>query len=196
METTPYYARGKENKYVCVFSCPGRYEEMAGYPVAKTTGKNLERLFCALNAQLQTEDFSREKVTITNSWTRVEYKEKTGRSEADSREILEQTNLDRLCQDLKIAEKAIFCFGDKAKLAVDALKEENRLPQNVKVVYARHMGMRGINSIKYDRFGKEIVPSLKSGLTDQNEIKKWQNKNTNKRIEVIAAELIKQLEES
>ena len=92
-----------------VLSSPGRQEELAGYPAARTTGKNLEALLLLLGQALRRGDLTRENVTRTNAWPSVEYLDKTGRSEATHGEILAPDNLRKLRRELaEIGELVIF----------------------------------------------------------------------------------------
>jgi len=179
-KTTPHYQGGSENKTAFVFSCPGKCEEKECRPVAKTTGKNLETLMKILNEKLKSDDFIRSKVTITNSWARVEYPAKTGRTEAKKDEILKEKNLLRLLDEVKDIEKMIICSGNNAKLVVSALLEKKMLNNKLKIFFLPHLGTRGINmKIKKDAAGDIIKPG------DENA--------TYRRLEAIASDIISKI---
>ncbi len=157
MKNTPHFESGTEKKIAFVFSCPGRYEEINCKPAAKTTGKNLEILMNIINKKLNTNDFKRGKVMITNSWPTVEYPEKTGRSEATKKEILNINNLNRLGKELKDITKIIIGCGKKAELAVKILNENNIFQKKTKIIFIPHLGMMSLNTlIKKDISGKNI----------------------------------------
>lgn len=144
---------GNKKEVAFVFSCPGRYEEVAGKPAAKVTGKNLSSLLRKLGYNLNINGLSRKNITITNAWSRVEYKNKTGRSEADVSEITSNNNISRLRSELMGVSELIVCCGDKAKMAVGACN----IPEEVKIAFIEHLGTRGLNSIKKDIDGADIV---------------------------------------
>jgi hypothetical protein len=177
IKTKPHYQPGTENKTAFVFSCPGQCEEKECRPVAKTTGRNLETLLNILNDKLDTAEFTRAKITITNSWSRVEYPAKTGRTEAKKDEILKEKNLTRLLTELRPVKKLIVCSGNNAGFAVRTLLERKLIDKKIKNVFIPHLGTRGINlKIKED--------------ADGNAIKAGDENATYKRLERIAGEII------
>lgn len=182
---------GKSKEVAFVFSCPGRYEEVAGEPAAKVTGKNLSSLLGKLGIALNKNDLDRRNITITNAWSRVEYEKKTGRSEATTSEIISDVNIARLRSELVGVTELIVCCGEKAKIAVDACC----LSENVKVVFIKHLSTRGLNSIKTDISGVEIPPakSIKS-QGDRRSKHLIQNDNTSKRLDVVCKSITKQIE--
>ena len=151
MKSTPHYEAGTENKIAVIFSCPGRYEEAAGRPAARMTGRNLEVLLEILNKKLGTDDFTREKITITNSWDRVEYPAKTGRSEATAKELLSEKNLKRIIKEITYVTKFIIVSGFKASIVIKKIIENDKISKNIKIVYIPHLGMMSLNlQIKSD----------------------------------------------
>ena len=190
-----HYQEGIDTQVSCVFSCPGRHEEIANYPAAKATGTNLKSLFELLNQHLQTSIFVRELVTITNSWGKVEYKKLTSRTEANDNEILEAGNLKRLCLEVENTEKYIICFGAKALLAINALKQDNRLFAGVKVLKTDHLSLSRINRVIHnDIHGNPILSAKiqKNNGTQKNQ-RVIQKGNTKKRLEVVALEIVEQI---
>lgn len=175
-----HYKEGNKNEITLVFSCPGQEEEKQGEPAAGQTGKNLDMLLKLLNNSLNyIGSFTREDVTITNSTTKVEYKERTGRKEATEAEVLNEENIERLYTEIKNTEKLIICFGDNAKLGVNKILEKY---DNIKAetIYVKHIGMQGINStISIDINGKEIIAKNPG--------------NTKKRLEVIEVKIKEQI---
>jgi uracil-DNA glycosylase len=189
METAPrderkiYLQKGSENRVAVVFSCPGRHEEMAGRPAAKATGKNLELLLSILGEALG-RDLSREKVTITNAWPEVEYRGKTGRTEASPKEITAAENVARLQQELQdITDFVIFC-GERARLVAGKL----RLKHHPKLVFIRHPGLRGLSTINTDIYGGRIVAAGRN-------MREAQAQNNKRRLEFLVQQILCQLEE-
>ncbi|MDD5125819.1 hypothetical protein [Methylovulum sp.] len=176
---------GKQKRVAVVLSCPGRYEEKARRPAAKTTGKNLDMLLIMLGSLLKRKDLIRKNITITNAWPKVEYKAKTGRSEASDQEIKGSHNIKRVQRELNdISDFVIFC-GEKAKTVSQFL----RLNKSPKFIYVEHLAIRGLSSIKIDAYGNPIVAASGTG-----KIKKAiQAENTKKRLNVVAINLLNQL---
>jgi hypothetical protein len=166
-----HHKPGIKKQVAFVFSCPGRHEEHLKRPAAKMTGKNLEILIDILNEnKVFPGKITYEDITITNAWDRIEYEEKTGRSEADKKEILGEDNVNRLACELSEIEDYTICCGDRAFMAVKDLKLTCR------VIKIRHLGMRGLCNIKFDITGNKIL----SGEKD----------NTRKRLEVVAKDIM------
>lgn len=181
---------GYQNSVAIVFSCPGRHEELAGYPAAKTTGKNLEQLLLLLSEALNRSDLTRRNITITNAWPDVEYEAKTGRSEATEQDVMRPKNLERLQRELSnITEFVIFC-GDIAK----ATSLKLLLNRNPKFIYVNHLATRGLLSIEKDVHGQLIVVA-KCQLAAGRKISKQkiEAENTGKRLAVVACSVLKQL---
>ncbi|WP_312561328.1 hypothetical protein [Anaerospora sp.] len=194
MQQQVHFQQGSENQVAFVFSCPGREEEKAGYPAAKMTGINLAKLFVVLNEmKMKDYHFTRERVTITNAWTNVEYDAKTCRSEATNEEVLSPDNLNRLLAELAAVTELIVCCGQKARLAVQALAAENRLKAGTRVVYINHLGMKSINQITKDIHGEPIVAVAKHPDRFTLKPKEIGGANTHKRLEVVAAQIKKSL---
>jgi len=189
MKVTPYYEEGTEKRVACVFSCPGRYEEEAGRPAARMTGKNLDKVLSALNRLMGTDHFVRGRVRITNSWTNVEYDAKTGRSEATFAEIGGEENLRRLADELADIQESVLCFGARAAFAVEEVKKRGWLKDSLHVAVTIHPGMRGINTRSVDRFGEKILPASAFPDLSPEEKKQLQAENTRRRVETLAAEL-------
>lgn len=190
-----HYQEGLENDIVCVFSCPGRHEEIARRPAAKTTGTNLDNLFELLNEHLQTDIFARKNVTVTNSWSRVEYPEMTGRTEATDNEILQFENLDRLCHEVRNVDKYIICFGGKAFLATSALKNDYKIKPSIKILRTDHLSLSRINrKINQDINGNPILSAdIQKERGDQRSKATIRKENTKKRLEVIALDIVSQI---
>lgn len=181
---------GKEKKVAVVFSCPGRHEEQAGRPAAAATGRNLDRLLALLAPALKRGDLARERVTITNAWPRVEYRAKTGRSEATDREVLAPNNLRRLQLELEeISDLVIFC-GRRAR----AVAVHLRLKHRPCFVYIEHLGLRGLSLLRKDVQGRAIVAADKFGCQAAGmSLRRLQGENTERRLEVLAAAIRAQL---
>ena len=181
---------GKQQRVAVVFSCPGRHEEAAGYPAAKTTGRNLDRLLSLLSKALNRNDLTRSNITITNAWPEVEYKAKTGRSEATAKEVKAPENVKRLQQELdEITDFVIFC-GDTARAASQNL----RLKHNPSFVYLKHLSLRGLSLIARDVQGERIIAAdvqISAG-SDISKMK-LQSDNTNKRLAVLVDSILSQL---
>lgn len=183
--------RGSENKVTFVFSCPGRYEKIANAPAAKVTGANLSKLLEKLSLALNRNDLTREKITITNAWDKVEYKNCTGRSEAIDSEICEPKNIKRVKLTIQHTEDFIVCCGEKAQLAVQSCN----LNSKVKQVFIQHLSTRSLIQIKKDINGENIssAESLRLDGTGRT-LKKIQADNTSRRLEVVCKSIIDQLE--
>lgn len=185
-----HYIKGELDRVAFVFSCPGRYEEIAGEPAAKTTGQNLNFLIDLLSQSSEFLGLQRKDCTITNSWSEVEYPSLTDRSEATDDEILSDENLVRLKRELPSEIQVVVCFGEKAKLAVTRLD----LAPAVKVLHLHHLSTRGLNSIKSD-VNKNLILSAEKlkASGDKRNKKQLQNLNTKRRIEVAANTLLQQM---
>lgn len=177
--------RGTCRMAAAVFSAPGRHEQAAGRPAAAGTGANLTLLGASLAGQGVPLLARRGEFTITNAWPRVEHQEATGRSEATDAEILQPDNLERLAGEVGAVTDSIFCFGDKAHLAVAELARQGRLQPDCRVVGVRHLSMRSLNQIRTDVHGLPIVAA--AGAPEAGRA------NTRRRIDVIAGEILKAL---
>lgn len=119
--TSPAYRLGDAQlRTAIVLSAPGRAEWIAQRPAAGQTGITLtsalsefHRAEPGIFPSLCLDDY-----TLVNAWGRVEYKARTGRTEATKAEILGAANICRVAQYLRHMD-AIVALGDKAQLAVD-----------------------------------------------------------------------------
>jgi hypothetical protein len=181
---------GTETKIAFVFSCPGRNEQEAGYPAAKATGTNLSLFLTKLAEELSYSTLTRTQITITNAWDRVEYEELTNRSEASNEEVNSTLNINRLSHELKNISDIIICCGDKALLAV----QKCTLKKEPKIVTTRHLGNKGLNHIKIDLNGNDILPASKAKeLGDKRTEKQIGKDNTALRLQVLSKDIAKQL---
>ena len=165
-----HFEKGKATEVAFVFSCPGREEERARprRPAKGRTGDNLRDLLrimvkkhCGAVAKITgPRVFRRGCVRITNAWDKVEYKKKTGRSQAADDEILTSHNLDRLRHELSGIEHAIICCGDKASLAVGALRERQEINRTVGVFSIPHLGNQGLNS----KYRNNMLPEARNSM--------------------------------
>lgn len=155
-----HYYRGANfeqapKKIAFVFSCPGQREEMDGIPASPNgqTGKNLDKLLDLLK-------IGRECVIITNAWSYVEYKNKTGRSEALCSEIKQKFNLKRLMNELYPHElNLVVLSGSKAQYAYS----KAGLGNHFKARNVPHLGSRGLQSIREE----ELVGVDDVGFTEK-----------------------------
>ena len=185
-----HISKGKKKSVAFVFSCPGRYEQIAGHPAAKVTGTNLSKLLAKLNTSLNRKDLSKREITITNSWNKVEYEKLTGRSEATDREILDSINISRLNSELKGITEFIVCCGNKSKIAI----EQCNISKNVKILCLEHLGTRGLNTIKQDVKNITILSAeIQRKNGDKRSKRKIQIDNTSKRLDVVCENLLGQL---
>lgn len=195
MEQCVYYNGGKTDKIVFVFSCPGQKELNKGRPVTGDTGKNLEKLLNELEEDflkkvlyestfMQWKEFDSEDkryfFRITNTTEEVLFYAQNKKTEEKNKSVIE-LNLERLYSQVKNADW-IFCFGKNAEYAINSLKENGYL-SNSKILKTIHLSMRNLNV----QIQKDI-----NGLV----IKKGEEKNTEKRIQVVAQELIDQYNQS
>jgi uracil-DNA glycosylase len=144
----PHFNKGKLLQVALIFSAPGRAEKECGRPVSGQTGKNLTILLDKLKSGgYFTEYDCIYDFRITNAIKTIEFNKETGRTEATKKEICKQQNIDRLYEEIKDIKGFIICFGEKAGIAIAALKEKYELP-NVKIIKTRHLGLQSLNSIK------------------------------------------------
>lgn len=152
-----HFSRGSKNQVAFVLSCPGRCEEQVQHPAAGVTGRNLNSLLGMLGPRLNLQPLERAHVTITNAWDKIEYANKTLRSEATNTEVTRIDNLHRLANELlHVTDLIVFC-GCKAKLASQELLRLELLPNTKHVAFVDHLGSRGLQTIKSDTHGKKIV---------------------------------------
>ena len=180
---TAHFEEGTEEEITLVLSCPGACEELKGKPAAGKSGENLEGILEEVNKLTGTGDWTREKVTITNAWDKIEHECKTGRTEAKISEIKSSENLKRLFCEVKQTRRYIVCFGDKAQKAIQNMMKpysQNKIETQPKIINVRHPSLQSLNQISEDIHGKAIVKKQKDA--------------TQKRIEVVAHDLFNQLE--
>lgn len=182
--------QGKERKVAVVFSCPGRHEELAGFPAAHLTGRNLDLLLSLLARELKRDDLTRGNITITNAWSRVEYRAKTGRSEATVQEVEGAENVKRLQRELEeVSDFIIFC-GARAKAAARHLQ----LGRKPRLVFIRHPGLRGLSLMATDLRGERILAAeLQASRGGKGARRASQSENTRRRLEVLVHSILSQL---
>ncbi|MED1601715.1 uracil-DNA glycosylase family protein [Alkalihalophilus marmarensis] len=192
-----HFQKGKKNEVAFVFSCPGAAEEAANKPAAGRTGTNLHQLLTILSQKYgENIEWSREAITITNAWSQVEYRKLTGRTEATVREVLTEENLTRLEAELRPVKKLIITSGGRAALAVKALQSARTIDDKVKVLQIRHLGLRALNQIKVDVNGEPILSVADQLAKDHSLSSPHAGRgNTRKRLEVVAAEIGRELRE-
>lgn len=188
----PHFSKGAENDVAFVLSCPGRYEELAGHPAAGNTGKSLQLLIDRLGTNISLPDLARVHITITNAWPDIEYKGKTGRSEATGAEVNRSDNIMRLADELQHVSKLVVFCGAKAKLACQQLIKHNLLPTTVQIAFVPHLGGLGLNnSIMFDTADQPIVKAneqRRNGRLDS--LKAIQRENTGLRIDALVKSLL------
>lgn len=140
MKQTSHYNQGNSRKIALVFSCPGQEEDKLGRPTAGQTGENLDTF---LESLLNKTTVNRYDYRITNAFDKVFYESKDGRTEATTEEILADSNLKRLYEEVKDIEDVIIGFGKKAKMALDAVAKKYLL--KVKIVETKHLGLQALN---------------------------------------------------
>ena len=187
----PHFSKGSETDIAFVLSCPGRHEEAAEYPAAGSTGKNLERLLKILGPRLGFPDLIRAHVTIANAWCRIEYKQKTQRSEASKEEVMLDTNIDRLADELQHVKMLIVFCGRNAQLTSQKLRLLNRLSESVQMASICHLGFQGLNKIKCDISSQSIVKASEQRRCGCQKSKKViQQENTDRRLKVVVERLL------
>ena len=185
-----HFERGQKSQVAIVLSCPGSREELNRRPASGTTGRNLELLLAKLGPGIGIANLVRDDVTVTNAFTGIEYKARTGRSEASFEEILQGENISRLNSELAdIADLVIFC-GARA----NAVAERVSLHAGAKSVCIPHLGMQGINQIAGDVGGAPILSVAESKAAgDKRSAKEIGRDNTSKRIEVLVQLALQQI---
>lgn len=197
MKQCAYYSEGKTNKITLVFSCPGKIEEDKKKPVAGQTGNNLDNLLNSLEDRFLKEvldktifskwkEFNEEHkryfFRITNTTEKPLYYARDKKTEEKHKSEID-LNLERLKSQVENAEW-IICFGKNAEYAIEEkLLKENRLNKNVKILKCLHLTMKNLNF--------QILKDIKG-----NELIKGSKGNTDKRIQVVAQELIDQYKQS
>lgn len=140
-----HYNQGKSKKIALVFSCPGQEEDKLRRPTAGQTGENLEFF---LKTLFDKSSIDRYDYRITNAFDKVFYESKDGRTEATQEEILADSNIKRLYNELSDIENVIIAFGNKAKLALDAVLKKHDL--KAKIIETKHPGLQAINRFVID----------------------------------------------
>lgn len=175
---SPHLEQGERNAVAFVFSCPGEKERTEGRPAAGNTGDNLAEVLNFMakedysNVDLNCDDWTRDNVWITNAWSRVESKQRTGRSEATIPEVLTAENMSRLANELEAIEKVIVCCGNRAQAASFCLRSQGRLKATVTLVPLCHLGNRAINrSFKISKLEKKVLTKGKSRRIER--LRRW-----------------------
>ena len=145
MMPSPHYQRGARNWGAMVLACPGRVEEEENAPASGATGTNLDCLLRILRDDHHFDCSSRDELTITNAWSRVEYQDRTGRTQPKLSEVCCADNLDRLAEQLCGIEHLIICCGKLARRAVCLLQRTGRLGCTVRVAKLPHLGNQALN---------------------------------------------------
>lgn len=201
---TVFYERGSQQKNAFIFSCPGKKERDAvpQGPAKGQTGSNLSTLLEILREEYNMLDMNRDSITISNSWPKVEFKNRVStdpdRTEAKIEEIMSQENLDRLALELGSITNFIFASGINAFVTVLALRYAGKLSHSVKVIKLRHLGLQSLNQIKVDKDNVQIIGYKKAAdkpLEESRTLRQIRTENTRKRIEKIAYEIHEELGE-
>ncbi|RLD79422.1 MAG: hypothetical protein DRJ10_08865 [Bacteroidetes bacterium] len=177
-DQSPHYNRGVNNKIAFVFSTPGKVEENDGKPVSGKTGDHLEALINLLS-EGEKNIFTYEDrycYNITNSYTEVLPNENKNRTEPLISEVKSKDNIERLKKELENIEDYIFFFGKRAMTSSFYLTGLKLKP---KFVFSRHLSFQSINQIDTDINGN----ILKNGRED----------NTDKRLQIIAEHIRRQM---
>lgn len=199
MGTSAHYEKGSESRIAVVLSCPGKEEKRANRPAAGQTGSNLEEILLSLTDDYAISGFQRGKITVGNSWSKVEFDGAggTGRRQATIPEILDAGNLERLAGELGEITDFIVCCGDNAREAVARLKADGRLREGCRILRVCHLSNLGINnSIKNDVNGKPIRSYKKSADKPSGErrsLNQIGKDNRKLRLEVVAKNLMEQI---
>ncbi len=157
MENSAHFNKGNRTDIAFVFSVPGQEEEKNNIPVSGQTGKNLDTLL----KFLKINPIDKYEYRITNSYDKVLYKAKHGKTEASVEDIQESKNIERLIEELKDIEKYIIFFGDKAMSASIYLTS-----LKAKFIFCKHLGLQSINQIDRDKEGNILLPK-KPGNTEK-----------------------------
>ncbi|MFJ7982185.1 uracil-DNA glycosylase family protein [Lysinibacillus xylanilyticus] len=171
-----HFEKGLKDDITIVLSCPGQEEEIENKPAAGKTGSNLGTVLATINGQNELS-WNRRDVTITNAWNKVEYKGKTGRTEATKKEVLSDENLKRLYNEIKDTKEYIVAFGYLAEQVLEELNTKHQL--NVKVLSAPHLSLQRLNT-------SIVVPEPQRNTNTSSE-------NNQYRLEVVATKIIEQL---
>ncbi|HAU4897566.1 uracil-DNA glycosylase family protein [Aeromonas hydrophila] len=168
-----HYEQGSESKIAVVLSCPGKQEKKHNKPASGITGNNLDYLLNKLENEYHHSDFKREKITITNAWSKVEFKGKNGtsRSEPTITEVLGEGNLNRLSDEIKDVSDYIICCGKNAEASLLTLIYANKIHSNCKVIYIPHLSTRGLcKAIVRDIKRVKIKPRSSDGMSKRLDV--------------------------
>ncbi|MBE9886576.1 hypothetical protein G8B50_02495 [Enterococcus durans] len=175
-----FWKGSNTSKVAFVFECPGQEEENQSKPVAGQTGENLNIVldflvnYCSKKSLFHSID--RYDYRILNLSEKVYYKAKNGRTIPLIRDIRPDKNINRIIEQIGECDTVIF-FNKSKKYDKVMNKIQNKL-NNKKIIRVRHLGFQSINSgIKEDKDGKLLV--------------KGQPGNTEKRLEIIACQIVK-----
>jgi hypothetical protein len=144
-----HYKKGEENKITFIFSCPGKAEKDAKppQPLVGIIRKNVELFWTLLNYEFNTNDFSRDKITISNASSNIYYG--SAGTEAPDNEIKGDTNLRRLWSEIRHTEDLIVCSGKKAQLAINEIRKRDDLKVECnKIIFIPHLGFTSLNQIQ------------------------------------------------
>jgi hypothetical protein len=142
-----HFNQGKYKDVAFVFSCPGKEEQENNRPVSGITGRNLEFFISELYKGKDRNNATRYDFRITNSVSEVFYKGLNGRTEPKASDIKNQSNIDRLYNEIKDVKKIIICFGRKAERAVSLVRKKYEFI-NIEVIYIPHLGLQSLNRLK------------------------------------------------
>lgn len=135
--------KGTRKDFAFVFSTPGQKEELHSKPVSGKTGENLEILLKFLKDEMDEPYGDRYDFRITNSFPKVLYRKKDGRTEPNLKDILQIENIERLKTELRDIEKYVIFFGEKAKSTAIYLTE-----LKAKFIFCQHLSPSSIIQLK------------------------------------------------
>lgn len=151
--SSAHYNPGRRDiKVGFVLSAPGSKEEKAGRPAAGNTGENLEEMLQRWHKTRPDLFISTKRYDyrITNASQTVEYKKKTGRTEASDHEVNMPENIERIMEELAGCEFVI-CLGAKARKVKSSLVAKG-FPGTI--ASGIHPGWQAINR-KYPKLKKD-----------------------------------------
>jgi len=174
-----YFNEGTIKEIAFVFSCPGRFEKNNNFPISGETGKTFDLLLKMMKEKgiIKEKYDCRFDFRITNATINIEYKEETGKSQANDLEVKKDKNIQRLFSEIKDF-KRIICFGRKAEIAVLKMKEL----KDRNIIYVRHLStqaFRNEKGIDKTRIGRakyvfdELDKQLKEFKPQKNETGKY-----------------------
>lgn len=173
-----YYNNGL-NKIKTGFVFSARGSKETEKPVAGQTGNNLD-IMLGMLIKSHPEIFpstNRYDYRITNAATSVHYEKLSNNTEASNNNIKATDNIDRVYHEIEDLDHLLL-MGKKAVLLEDGLKERGFKGY---IYHSGHTSMQHVNrNIKKDVTGKELIKS--------------QPGNTEKRLEVLANDISKQIQ--